>query len=60
MESDLVQLFNVQKAALYLGVSPVTIRRWAKANKLIGVKVGSRGDWRFTEENLKKLIGIKR
>jgi PAS domain S-box-containing protein/excisionase family DNA binding protein len=49
------QLLNVQKAAAFLGVNPGTIRRWAKTNILHGIKVGSRGDWRFKKEALTKL-----
>lgn len=49
------QLLSVKQAAIFLGVSVPTIRRWAQNNLLQGVKVGVRGDWRFTEENLSKL-----
>lgn len=48
-------LLNVQKAALFLDVSPGSIRKWAQQGKLIGVKIGSRGDWRFTKQNLLKI-----
>nr|MBP7967766.1 PAS domain-containing protein [Candidatus Woesebacteria bacterium] len=48
-------LLNVKKAAAYLGVSPSAIRQWALSGKLVGLKVGSRGDWRFTKEKLSKL-----
>jgi len=48
-------LLNVQQSAAFLGVNSATIRRWAKTNQLNGIKVGSRGDWRFTEEALSKL-----
>lgn len=50
------QLLNIQQSASLLGVNPATIRRWAYDNKLKGVKLGSRGDWRFTEIELRKLI----
>ena len=46
------QFLNVQKAAAFLDVNPTTIRRWAQMGKLTGVKIGSRGDWRFTQDNL--------
>lgn len=45
-------LLNVTQAAQYLGVNPGTIRRWARSEVLSGLKVGIRGDWRFTEDNL--------
>lgn len=50
------QLLNVQKAASFLDVSTNTIRRWAQLGKLKGVKIGSRGDWRFTKNNLLQMI----
>ncbi len=49
------KLLNVQQSATFLGLNPATIRRWAKTNQLNGIKVGSRGDWRFTEEALSQL-----
>ncbi len=49
------ELLNVQQSAAFLGVNPATIRRWAKTSQLNGVKVGSRGDWRFTKDELSKL-----
>lgn len=50
------QLLNVQKAASFLDVSANTIRRWAQLKKLKGVKIGSRGDWRFTKNDLLQMI----
>jgi PAS domain S-box-containing protein/excisionase family DNA binding protein len=47
---------DCQRAASYLGVSVKTIRRWAQDGKLHGKKVGSRGDWRFTHNELDKMI----
>lgn len=49
-------LFTVKKAAEFLGVVPKTIRRWARSNKLKGVKIGPRGDWRFTKDQLLQMI----
>ena len=49
-------LLNVQKAAAFLDVSVNTIRRWAQTKKLSGLKVGTRGDWRFTKEDLLKIV----
>jgi PAS domain S-box-containing protein len=55
---DEPQLLNVKKAAAFLGVSPSAIRQWAVSSKLKGLKVGSRGDWRFTKEDLSKMTKI--
>lgn len=49
-------LFTIQKAAAFLGVNVNTIRNWAKRGMIEGIKVGSRGDWRFTEESLLSMI----
>lgn len=50
------ELFTAAQAAKFLHVSLKTIRTWAQKKKLKGIKVGSRGDWRFTKENLEKMI----
>jgi len=52
------QLLNVQQASLLLGVSLKSIRRWAQQKKIRGLKVGSRGDWRFTKEDLLKVVKV--
>ncbi len=53
-------LLTVTKAAKMLAVSPKTIRTWAKKNILPGIKIGPRGDWRFSMEDIKQVIqGVK-
>lgn len=59
MPSD-TKLLNVQEAASFLGVSPGTIRNWAQNNKLNAVKVGTRGDWRFTKNDLASLTKLSK
>lgn len=49
-------LLNVIQAAKFLGVNPGTIRRWARTKALPGLKVGIRGDWRFTEDDLLTMV----
>ncbi len=56
MSSKQVELLNVQQAAKFLSVGVSTIRRWAQQGKLHGLKVGTRGDWRFSKEDLLKMI----
>jgi signal transduction histidine kinase len=51
-------LLNIQQASAFLAVKPNTIRLWAKSGKLKGLKVGTRGDWRFTKDELAKMIVI--
>ena len=50
------QLLNVQKSASFLDVSANTIRRWAQLGNLKGVKIGTRGDWRFTKKDLLQMV----
>ncbi|OGK54277.1 hypothetical protein A3B56_01610 [Candidatus Roizmanbacteria bacterium RIFCSPLOWO2_01_FULL_45_11] len=53
-----IDLLNVQQASKLIGVSPKTIRRWAQTKKIRGLKVGTRGDWRFTKEDLLKMVKV--
>ena len=53
-----IDLLNVQQASKIIGVSPKTIRRWAQTKKIRGLKVGTRGDWRFTKEDLLKMVKV--
>lgn len=50
------ELLDVEKAAKFLGISVSTIRRWARKNQLKGLKIGTRGDWRFTKKELLKMV----
>lgn len=52
------KLVNCQHAAQYLGVSIKTVRHWAQTGKLHGNKIGSRGDWRFSPDDLNKMIKV--
>ncbi len=52
MKSEQNHYLTVQHAANFLGVTSETIRRWARSKKIKGLKIGTRGDWRFTREDL--------
>ncbi|CAN5205080.1 hypothetical protein BH11PAT1_BH11PAT1_4750 [soil metagenome] len=54
------EFLNVQKTADFLGVHAGTVRRWVHTNQLRGVKVGLRGDWRFTKEDILKMVNDTR
>lgn len=54
MEED--EFVNVQKAAKLLGMSPKTIRKWARLKVIKGFKVGPRGDWRFKKKELLMIL----
>lgn len=57
--TDRTTLFSVKEAAEKLRVTTKTIRRWAQKHTLPGMKVGPRGDWRFTSEDLNKVTQRK-
>jgi excisionase family DNA binding protein len=59
VENENLELLDVRQAAHFLNISVSTIRRWAQSNDLIGLKVGIRGDWRFTKVELLKMIKRK-
>ncbi len=50
------KLLRIKKASELLGVTPLTLRRWDKSGRLKAVRVGSRGDRRYEEAKLLKLI----
>ncbi len=52
------RLNTIRQASEFLAVNPGTIRRWAINGTLKGIKVGTRGDWRFEEKALEKLISL--
>lgn len=52
MDRNVSPLMNVHDAATFLAVHPNTIRRWAQTGRLHGRRIGTRGDWRFTREDL--------
>ncbi|OGG08210.1 hypothetical protein A3D05_05750 [Candidatus Gottesmanbacteria bacterium RIFCSPHIGHO2_02_FULL_40_24] len=56
MRNNDEDFFTVNKASEFLGISVKTVRRWAQQGKLRGIKIGSRGDWRFTKYQLLKLV----
>ncbi|MBA3723394.1 MAG: helix-turn-helix domain-containing protein [Candidatus Levybacteria bacterium] len=55
MKNTTSELLSIRQASVLIGVNPETIRRWALNKTLKGIKVGSRGDWRFTKEEVLKL-----
>lgn len=56
MTKNKSQLLTVKQSAIFLSVSVSTVRRWAQAKQIIGLKVGTRGDWRFTKNELLKMV----
>jgi len=55
--SHLPDLMTVKEVAKFLRVSPITIKRWGKKGKLVPIRINSRGDRRYTKEQVLWLIG---
>jgi len=49
-------LLSIQEAADLLSVHPETLRRWDKEGKLQAVKVGERGDRKYRQEDLMRIL----
>lgn len=54
--SQQIELLDVHQAAKFLSVGVSTIRRWAQQKKIHGLKVGTRGDWRFSKKDLLNVV----
>jgi excisionase family DNA binding protein len=55
--SNLPDLMTVREVAKFLRVSPLTIKRWGKKGKLSPIRINSRGDRRYTKQQVLWLIG---
>ena len=51
-----IKLIRIRKAAEMLGVNPETLRRWDRQGRLKAIKIGKRGDRRYQQEDIIKLI----
>ena len=54
------ELLTVKEVAEILRVSPLTIKRWGKKGILPPIRINSRGDRRYTKEQILWLLGQKR
>lgn len=52
------KVYTVQEASEVLGVSPLTLGKWLREGKIIGVKLGKL--WRITETDLQDFISKNR
>lgn len=53
----LPDLMTVKEVAKFLRVSPITVKRWGKKGKLVPIRINSRGDRRYTKEQVLWIIG---
>ena len=51
-----IKLIRIRKAAEMLGVNPETLRRWDRQGRLKAIRIGKRGDRRYRQEDIIKLI----
>ena len=56
MAKNKVKLLGIREAAEILSVNPETLRRWDRSGKLKAIKISKRGDRRYKEEDIIKLI----
>jgi len=56
MAKKLPNLLKIREAAQILNVNPETLRRWDRSGKLKAVIISKRGDRRYKEEDIKKII----
>lgn len=56
---DLPDLLTIREVADLLRISPLTIKRWGKKNKLPAIRINSRGDRRYRKEVVLRLLGVE-
>ena len=56
MAKSKVKLLGIREAAEMLSVNPETLRRWDRDGKLKAIIISKRGDRRYKEEDILKLI----
>lgn len=56
MAKKVVRLLKIREAAQMLSVNPETLRRWDRSGKLKAIIISKRGDRRYKEEDIKKII----
>jgi len=49
-------LLTPKEVAKHLGLTPLTVKRAARRGELIGIKINSRGDWRFKKEDVENYL----
>ena len=59
MGKKVVKLLKIREAAEMLSVNPETLRRWDRSGKLKAIIISKRGDRRYKEGDILKLIDQK-
>ncbi len=50
------RLITLKQACELLGVHPNTLRNWEKEGKIASIRIGTRGDRRYTEDTLLRVM----
>jgi len=56
MAKSKIKLLKIREAAEMLSVNPETLRRWDRSGKLKAIIISKRGDRRYREEDIIKLM----
>ena len=51
-----VDLLTITSAAVLLGISPATLRKWGDEGKIKAIRLGNRGDRRYRREDLEQFL----
>ena len=58
MAKSKIKLLGIREAAEMLSVNPETLRRWDRSGKLKAIIISKRGDRRYREEDLMKIMQV--
>ena len=58
MAKSKIKLLGIRAAAEMLSVNPETLRRWDRSGKLKAIIISKRGDRRYREEDLMKIMQV--
>ena len=56
MAKSKIKLLKIREATEILSVNPETLRRWDRSGKLKAIIISKRGDRRYREEDIEKII----
>ena len=56
--TTLPKLLTIRQAAEILNVHVVTLRRWDKSGQLKAARINERGDRRYKQEDIEKIINL--
>jgi len=59
MFEDYPELLTITEAAELLRISKITLKRWEKQGKITPIRINSRGDRRYTKQQIKALLGLE-